>query len=112
MMGVPVLTVFDNVKHYHSQNVTSSLMTNSGMSDYVVNSNARYIEKALEFSNNLESLYNLKQTTRENFVNGAVCDYTNFVNEFEDKIINLYIDFKYNKLNSDSCHFFFVYSRL
>jgi predicted O-linked N-acetylglucosamine transferase (SPINDLY family) len=95
MQGVPVLTIFDNVRHYHSQNVTTSLMKNCGLNEYVTYSKEEYIKQAKKFSDNLKELYDLKQEVREKFVNGPICDYKGFTNEFEDKIISLYKNHKW-----------------
>jgi predicted O-linked N-acetylglucosamine transferase (SPINDLY family) len=95
MMGVPVLTLFDNIRHYHSQNVTSSLMKNSNLSDYVSYTQNEYIEKAVRFANSLDTLHSLKQDVRNNFVNGHVCNYKQFVDEFEDLLINVYKNHKW-----------------
>jgi len=90
MMGVPILTLFDNVRHYHSQNVTSSLMKNCGLDEYVTYSQQEYIDKGAYFANNLDKFKNIKNEVRSAFINGPVCDYTTFVNEFEDKLVNVY----------------------
>lgn len=95
MMGVPLITIFDNVRHYHSQNVTSSLLKNSGLDEYVAYSNEEYITKAVDFANNIHLLKNLKQRVRNNFVNGPICNYSEFVNEFEDKLVNIYKNHKW-----------------
>lgn len=90
MMGVPILTLFDNVRHYHSQNVTSSLMKNCGLDEYVTYSQEEYINKAVYFANNIDKLTNLKKEVRDAFVNGPICNYKEFTNEFEDKLFNTY----------------------
>ena len=90
MMGVPVLTLFDTDRQYHSQNVTSSLMINSELSEYVVYSKQEYINKVKELSDNLDKLNCLKQNTRENFIKGAVCNHKEFVSELQDKLQNIY----------------------
>jgi predicted O-linked N-acetylglucosamine transferase (SPINDLY family) len=90
MMGVPIITLFDNIRHYHSQNVTSSLMKNSNMAEYVTYTEDEYVEKAMFYAKNIDSLQNLKKETREKFVNGHVCNYKEFVNEFENKLFHLY----------------------
>jgi len=90
MMGVPVLTIFDNVRHYHSQNVTTSLMKNCGLDEYVTTSQEEYINKAIYFSKNLDKLHNLKTDVRRHFVNSPICNYTEFVNEFEEKLYTIY----------------------
>ena len=95
MMGVPILTLFDNVRHYHSQNVTSSLMRNCGLDEYVAYSQQEYIDKAVYFANNLDKFTNIKSEVRSAFVNGPICDYKSFVNEFEDKLIGVYKSHKW-----------------
>lgn len=90
MMGVPVLTLFDNIRHYHSQNVTTSLMKNSNLSEYVTYSQEEYISKAVYYANNIEKLKDLKSYVRESFVNGHVCNYTEFVHDFENKLFTTY----------------------
>lgn len=90
MMGVPVLTIFDNVRHYHSQNVTTSLMKNCGLDEYVTTSQEEYINKAVYFSKNLDKLHNLKADVRKAFVNSPICNYNEFVNEFEEKLYTIY----------------------
>lgn len=95
MMGVPIITLFDNVRHYHTQNVTTSLLKNSDLEEFVAYSEDEYINKAVEFANNLDKLKNLKVTTREKFVKGNVCNYGKFVNEFEDKMLSIYKNHKW-----------------
>lgn len=90
LMGVPIVTLFDTEKQFHCSNVTSSLMINVGMPDYVVYSKIEYINKIKELSENLDNLNCLKQNTRENFLKGPICNYKQFVNEFEDKMISTY----------------------
>mgnify|MGYP000654217953 FL=1 len=90
MMGVPILTLFDNVRHYHSQNVTTSLMKNCGLDDYVTYSQEEYIQKAVWFANNLNNLDGLKQRVRNAFVKGPICDYNGFTDEFENTLFDLY----------------------
>ena len=95
MMGVPIITLFDNVRHYHSQNVTTSLLKNSDLEEYVTMSKEDYIKKAVEMSKNLTKLTNLKQEVRNKFVNGHICNYTEFTNDFEDKLLEIYKSHKW-----------------
>jgi predicted O-linked N-acetylglucosamine transferase (SPINDLY family) len=95
MMGVPVLTLFDKVRHYHSQNVTTSLMKNCGLDEFVTDSQEAYIERAVWYANNYKTLSGLRKRVRDAFVNGPVCDYSGFTNEFEDKLISLYKNHKW-----------------
>jgi predicted O-linked N-acetylglucosamine transferase (SPINDLY family) len=89
-MGVPIVTLFDTDRQIHCSNVTSSLMINCGLPEYVVYSKTEYINKIKELSENLDNLNCLKQNTREAFLKGPICDYKGFVNEFEDKMISTY----------------------
>ena len=93
VMGTPILTLFDNVRHYHSQNVTSSLLANSDLKEYITYSEKEYIDKAIELSKNLN--VNLKTNTRQKFLDGHVCKHTEFVNEFEKKLIDTYQSHKW-----------------
>lgn len=95
MMGVPLITIFDNVRHYHSQNVTTSLMKNTGLNEYVTTSQEEYINKAVYFSKNLDKLTNLKEKVRTAFVNSPICNYTEFVDEFEEKLFTAYKNHKW-----------------
>jgi predicted O-linked N-acetylglucosamine transferase (SPINDLY family) len=95
MMGVPIITLFDNIRHYHSQNVTTSLLKNSDLDEYVTMSKEAYIKKAVELSKDLTKLKNLKNEVRDKFVNGNVCNYQEFTNKFEDKLIEIYKSHKW-----------------
>ena len=90
LLGVPVLTLFDSKRQYHSQNVTTSLMINCGMPEYVVYSKEEYISRVKSLSENLDALHDLKQKTRKAFVEGPICKHRDFVIEFENKLIDTY----------------------
>lgn len=89
-MGVPVLTLFDSEKQYHCQNVTSSFMANSDLPEFIVFNEEEFIDKIEYYSNNLINLRNLKKVVRDNFLNGHVCNHIEFINDFEDLILNTY----------------------
>jgi protein O-GlcNAc transferase len=90
MMGVPVLTLFDNDRHYHSQNVTSSLMKNSNLSEYISQNVDEYISKAVAFSKNLDLLANLKTDVRDKFTSGHVFKKEEFTHGFQSMLTQLY----------------------
>ena len=90
MMGVPIITLFDNVRHYHAQNVTTTLLKNSDMDEYVCYSEEEYINKAVYYANNVHKLENLKRETREKFVTGNVCDYKQFNKDFAQMLLTTY----------------------
>lgn len=90
MMGVPILTIFDKEREYHSQNVTTSLMKNCGLDDFVTYSQDAYIKMAAQLAKSPGALKDLKRTVRERFVKSPICDYRGFTDEFENKLIDLY----------------------
>lgn len=90
MMGTPIITLFDEERQYHPQNVTSSFMANSDLEEFICYSQEEYINKVKYYSENLDKLKNLKQTVRNKFVNGNVCNYKTFVGEFEDLLLETY----------------------
>lgn len=91
MMGVPVLTLFDTKKHYHSQNVTHSLLENSGISGFTAMSEGEYINMAADFaSRGKEFFEDLKQRTRSQFCNGKVFQKEQFTKNFEETLTELY----------------------
>jgi predicted O-linked N-acetylglucosamine transferase (SPINDLY family) len=89
LMGVPVITLFDNKRYYHSQNVTSSFLKNSDLDEFITYNPKEYIEKAIYYSQKKESL-DLKTYTRNKFLNGNVCNYDEFIQDFEKKITDVY----------------------
>jgi predicted O-linked N-acetylglucosamine transferase (SPINDLY family) len=94
-MGVPVLTIFDKEKYLHSQNVTSSLMINSDLKEYVTYSIDEYVDKAIDLS---KSFSESKQGIRDKFLNGNVCDYPAFIDDFENTLIETYLKHKWTEL--------------
>ena len=95
MMGVPILTLFDSKRQYHSQNVTSSFMINSDLPEYVCLSESEYINKVEYFSTHLEELKDLKKNVRSKFINSPICNYTEYVNDFEDLLLKTYREHKW-----------------
>ena len=87
-MGVPVLTLFDNVRYYHAQNVTSSLLTYSDMKEYITYSETEYIAKAKEIADTFGGT--TKEFIRVKFLEGDVCNSREFVDSFETTLVNLY----------------------
>ena len=90
MMGVPVLTLYDNKRYYHTQNVTTSFMKNCGLDEYVAYTENDYVNKAVYFSKHLDKLVNLKKEVRNKFVHSPICNYKEFTRGFEDKMVELY----------------------
>lgn len=89
MMGCPVLCLYDLKRQYHSQNVSSSLMYYSELSEYITFSEDEFVNKVKYLSNNMVLLMNLKKDVRDKFVKN-ICNYPEFVKEFETMLITTY----------------------
>jgi len=96
MMGCPVLTSFDGERQFHATNVSSSLMINSDLPEYVCLSDNELIEKVEYFSTHLEELKDLKKTVRNKFIKGPICNYKQFVGDLENLLLNTYKNHKWN----------------
>ncbi len=79
-MGVPVLTLFDNKRYYHSQNVTSSILINSDLTEYVSYDLTSYLSRAVELGITQNFT---KESIRKKFLNGGVCNSRKFVKSIE-----------------------------
>lgn len=87
-MGVPVFTLHDKDTMYHPQNVTSSLLINSGMPEYISDTLDEMVEKISKVEK--ESLTNIKTDTRNNFLNGTVCNTVDFIKNFENVLLKVF----------------------
>jgi len=88
-MGVPVITLYDSKRQYHVQNVSTSILINAGLSEFVCYSEEEYINKVIHYVNNPMELHNIKNKVREQFMN-TICDNQKFVRQFEEKMIQVY----------------------
>jgi len=95
LMGVPVVTLFDSERQYHVQNVSSSIMINSGLSEYVALTADEYVSKIQHYACNLDKLDGLKKSVREKFIEN-MCNYEQFVDDFENKLLNTYNNHKWS----------------
>lgn len=94
LMGVPVLTMRDIKTFVHSQNVGSSLLFNSNLKEYVVDSREEYLDKAESIGLNIDSLPS-KQCIRSKFLSGDVYNTSEqYISELEGHFIKMYDDFK------------------
>jgi len=90
MMGTPVVTLFDSERQYHVQNVTSSLLINSDLAEFVTFTEEEYIDKVCYYATHLDEVIGMKEKVRQKFFNGHVYDHIGFVDEFEDKLLQIY----------------------
>lgn len=95
LMGVPVLTYYDNVNYYHPQNVTASILKNSNLENYIYTNTNDDGNKNSIFSK-IDNLLNdvtvwkkFKTNIRYSFMNGKVCDTKEYMKNFENTIFDL-----------------------
>lgn len=87
-MGVPVLTLYDTCWFFHPQNVTSSLLINSGLGEYVCKSKCEIIDKIKGIIGTDINI--LKKRTRDSFINGTVCNMIEYIENFERVLLNVH----------------------
>lgn len=77
LMGVPVFTLYDNKTFYHPQNVTASILKNSDMEYFILYDKTSIHNKIKEIQKNKNIID--KNTTRNKFINGYVCNKPEYV---------------------------------
>jgi predicted O-linked N-acetylglucosamine transferase (SPINDLY family) len=87
-MGVPVFSLYDSENSFHPQNVTASLLKNSDLDYYVVNTETELQEKIIELQS--KDLSGLKQEIRSKFMNGKVCDKKEHLKNITELLQGLY----------------------
>lgn len=79
-MGVPVFSLYDNIYSFHPQNVTCSLLKNSDLDFYVLKDPYEINGKLAKLVTNDKLIWKgFKQTVRNKFVNGKVCDTSEYL---------------------------------
>ena len=78
LMGVPVLSLYDNINYFHPQNVTVSILKNSNLDYFVCHSHDDIIKKIGELQ---EKGIN-KESIKKSFITGKVCDSKLYMNNF------------------------------
>lgn len=77
-MGVPVFSFYDDIYYFHAQNVTSSILKNSGLEEYIVKDEDQLhskIEHLVSLKKSNDPFWKtIKTETREKFLSGKVCD--------------------------------------
>ena len=90
-MGVPVFSVWDRTFWFHCQNVSVSILKNSGLDFYVCDNTEELIEKIKILEEKpIEFWKTLKEYTRKTFLNGKVCDKKEYMQNLEELLLYLY----------------------
>ena len=99
-MGVPVFSIYDNKYYFHAQNVSCSILKNSGLEEYIISENDDLIERISGFVEKIDDVMfwdSLKTQTRSKFNSGLVCNKTEYMKNFQMLITTLFTDHKNNK---------------
>jgi predicted O-linked N-acetylglucosamine transferase (SPINDLY family) len=90
-MGVPVLSLYDKKNYFHPQNVSVSILKNSGLDFYVCNNIEEFIDKIKIIEvKPIEFWKNLKHTTRQIFLNGKVCNKKLYIKNIQNLFVELF----------------------
>jgi len=90
-MGVPVITLRGDRFIAHNG---ETIAHNSGQSDWIADSEADYLHKAILFSSNLENLSNLRSRLRSQILHAPLFDSDRFARNFEDLLAFMWKDFR------------------
>lgn len=91
LMGVPVYTLYDDKYYFHAQNVTASILKNSGLEEYICYTKEEMIVKINELCKKDDVYWGgLKGSVRDKFINGRVCDKIEYMRNLEELLEKLY----------------------
>ena len=90
-MGVPVFSLYDTKYYFHAQNVSVSILKNSGLDFYVCNKTEEIIDKIQNLLDKpIEFWKTQKEDTRDKFLNGLVCNKEIYMKNIQNLFKNLY----------------------
>jgi predicted O-linked N-acetylglucosamine transferase (SPINDLY family) len=90
-MGVPVFSLYDSTHFFHAQNVTCSLLKNSGLDFFVLNKQDEINTKlSALLEKDIEYWKALKANTRRQFLNGKVCNKEEYMKNIQNMFVMLY----------------------
>jgi len=90
-MGVPVFSLYDSTHFFHAQNVTCSLLKNSGLDFFVLNNQDEINTKlSALLEKDIKYWKALKANTRRQFLNGKVCNKEEYMNNIQKMFVMLY----------------------
>ena len=90
-MGCPVLSLYDQKFYYHPMNVSCSILKNSDLDFYVCNNTQEIIDKIKILQEKpIDFWQNLKEDTRNKFLNGKVCNKELYLDNIQELFTGLY----------------------
>lgn len=84
--SIPVISLYN--KNSHAHNVSSSLLTNSGLSELIAHSQKEYINIVVDLVNNPEKLDYYKSNIRKKFL--GLMEPISFMKKYEDVLTKIY----------------------
>ena len=89
-MGVPVFSYYDTEFYFHPQNVSCSILKNSGLDFFICKNTNEIIDKIKQLDSNGEKYWNtLKENIRCQFLNGDVCNKQKYMTNIEQLFCSL-----------------------
>lgn len=99
LQGVPVFTLYDSIHYFHAQNVTASILSNSHdeLKYFICNDQKDMINKIGELLEKTDDYWiNLKANTRNQFLNGNVCNPSVYMENMHNLLTDLFNKHKSN----------------
>ncbi|MCS5589627.1 MAG: tetratricopeptide repeat protein [Candidatus Thioglobus sp.] len=86
-MGVPVITMCGD---RHSSRVGASILTHVGLEKFIATDVDGYINMAIEYANNIDSIKSIRTELRHNMQNSDLCNANVFTGNVEQAYQNMY----------------------
>lgn len=80
-MGVPTVCFVGSV---HASRVSASIMSHVGLSEFVAKDESEYIDKCIQWANNLDELENIRSGMRSRLAKSSLCNAEQFTLNIED----------------------------
>lgn len=94
-MGVPVFSLYDSQYYFHAQNVSCSILRNSDLDFYVVDTKEDLFEKIKVLSGRDSNFWKgLKGDVRVKFLGGRVCDKGLYIKNLQNLLTDLFTSYK------------------
>lgn len=93
-MGVPVFSLYDSQYYFHAQNVSCSILRNSDLDFYVVDTKEDLFEKIKVLSGRDSNFWKgLKGDVRTKFLGGRVCDKGLYIKNLQKLLTDLFTSY-------------------
>jgi len=86
-MGVPVITMLGN---RHASRVGASILTHAGLKEFIATDINGYINMAIEYANNIDSIKSIRTELRHNMQNSNLCNSDVFAKNVEQAYQNMH----------------------